>query len=99
MATLMITSGATFKLGSARDEKTTFSSDKCIISNRQGGLRFWLEFLHLISQEGKVTKSVTVSGRNSGALQLIKSASSYQTALELVRMGFWLLFSVVQLTP
>lgn len=30
-----------------------------------GGLGFWLEFLLLTSQEGKVTSSVTVSGRNS----------------------------------
>lgn len=62
---LMTTSDATFKLASARDEKMTFSSDKCTISTRQGGLGFWLEFLLLISQEGKVTMSVTVSGRTS----------------------------------
>lgn len=99
MATLMTTSGATFKLGSARDEKTLFSSDKCIISNKQGGLGFWLEFLLLIFQEGKVTMPVTVSGRNSGASQFIRLSSSHQTALEPVRMGFWVLFLVKQLTP
>lgn len=81
---------ATFKLGSARDEKNTFSSDKYTISNRQGGLGFWLEFLLLISQEGEVTISVTISGGNSAVHHTVyQITSSYQTALEPVRMGFW----------
>lgn len=61
MAILRTTSDAIFKLGSARDEKISFSSDKCTIFNRQRGSGFWLVPLLLISQEGKVTMSVTLS--------------------------------------
>lgn len=61
----MTTLYATFKLCSARYEKVTFTSGKCTISNRQRGLGFWLVFLLPISQEGKITMSVTVTGRNT----------------------------------
>lgn len=78
-------------------------SAKCTISNRQRGLGFWLVFLLPISQEGKITVSVTVTGRN--ALWYIRhlvyqigfQLSDNPAFLEMVRMGFWVQFSVMQL--
>lgn len=85
---------ATFKLWSARYEKVTFTSEKCTISNRQRSLRFWLVFLLPISQEGKITMSVTVTGSNSLwyirhlVYQVDFQLSDNPAFLQPVRMGF-----------